>query len=132
MKKICSKLFCVLLVSLLCGGSVQAMNKKVGGDKTIYVPIDETSLSGDEYMKEMFTRIHSAASKETGKSVEEINKEVEDNFMKKYFGETCECEDCDKPAVLQCSRCKSVKYCNKECQLSDWGKHKKKCKKISK
>ncbi|TFK84248.1 hypothetical protein K466DRAFT_602169 [Polyporus arcularius HHB13444] len=40
-----------------------------------------------------------------------------------------ECNVCmDDDAPLQCSRCKSVKYCGKECQNKDWKKgHKLRC-----
>lgn len=27
-----------------------------------------------------------------------------------------------------CSRCRMIKYCNKECQIKDWTNHKKTCK----
>eukprot|EP00961_Rhodomonas_salina_P219058 2961202-Rhodomonas_salina.1 len=43
------------------------------------------------------------------------------------------CAACGKKGKVQkCSKCKSVAYCGKECQLSDWGDHKKKCKRIAK
>ena len=40
-----------------------------------------------------------------------------------------ECFVCNKfcKSLLVCSRCKSVKYCSKDCQMKDWSSHKKKC-----
>ena len=34
---------------------------------------------------------------------------------------------CIKKADFQCSRCKLVKYCSKECQVKHWPKHKHDC-----
>lgn len=37
------------------------------------------------------------------------------------------CHICGKPAQNFCSRCRSVKYCSSECQMTDWKSHKLKC-----
>lgn len=43
------------------------------------------------------------------------------------------CRTCNNVnAALRCSACKSVTYCNENCQRTDWPKHKKFCKKKSK
>lgn len=36
--------------------------------------------------------------------------------------------ECVKPAALKCAGCQMVAYCSKECQVSNWAKHKGKCK----
>lgn len=39
------------------------------------------------------------------------------------------CARCHQPSVLrrQCGRCLSLYYCNKECQLADWPRHRSSC-----
>lgn len=43
-----------------------------------------------------------------------------------------QCAKCGKiqAKLLVCSRCKKVSYCDKDCQVADWGKHKALCRKI--
>jgi hypothetical protein len=48
-------------------------------------------------------------------------------LQKKLHNTTKNCNICSKPAASQCSRCKSVSYCSKECQLADWNQHKTRC-----
>ena len=39
------------------------------------------------------------------------------------------CDNCNKKIIniLQCSKCKFSRYCNKECQKNHWITHKKQC-----
>lgn len=40
------------------------------------------------------------------------------------------CPSCDAlEPRMRCSRCQIVSYCNRECQVKDWPKHKTTCKK---
>jgi hypothetical protein len=45
------------------------------------------------------------------------------------------CRNCDKHETLngaklmKCQRCKAIYYCNRECQVADWKRHKKMCSK---
>ena len=37
------------------------------------------------------------------------------------------CGKCGKEAFKRCSKCKSVWYCSRDCQVGDWPEHKAKC-----
>lgn len=39
----------------------------------------------------------------------------------------CNKHKCGEAATFRCSRCKSVWYCRRQCQVEDWKKHKKMC-----
>lgn len=44
--------------------------------------------------------------------------------------DTNRCNTCNKRGKMKkCTQCKSTYYCSKECQIQDWKKHKKRCKK---
>ncbi|EIW80771.1 hypothetical protein CONPUDRAFT_125643 [Coniophora puteana RWD-64-598 SS2] len=44
-------------------------------------------------------------------------------------GESCaKCHGPGQPSLLQCGRCKAVKYCSAQCQREDWKTHKQVCK----
>ena len=42
------------------------------------------------------------------------------------------CKKCEKQAYKRCSKCKSVWYCSRECQVGDWPNHKESCNRIAK
>ncbi|KAK0081213.1 hypothetical protein PV325_012561 [Microctonus aethiopoides] len=44
--------------------------------------------------------------------------------------ETKVCARCNDAACKRCSKCKSVWYCGRECQVKDWSSHKSTCDKI--
>mmetsp|Transcript_6347 Transcript_6347/g.11312 ORF Transcript_6347/g.11312 Transcript_6347/m.11312 type:complete len:141 (-) Transcript_6347:1648-2070(-) len=41
------------------------------------------------------------------------------------------CAVCEKPAAKRCQQCKSIWYCCRDCQVSDWKAHKARCKAIA-
>eukprot|EP00580_Thalassiosira_gravida_P009865 CAMPEP_0201647910 /NCGR_PEP_ID=MMETSP0493-20130528/36658_1 /ASSEMBLY_ACC=CAM_ASM_000838 /TAXON_ID=420259 /ORGANISM="Thalassiosira gravida, Strain GMp14c1" /LENGTH=147 /DNA_ID=CAMNT_0048123429 /DNA_START=30 /DNA_END=473 /DNA_ORIENTATION=- len=41
------------------------------------------------------------------------------------------CAVCQKPALKRCNQCKSIWYCSRNCQVSDWKSHKAQCKIIA-
>ena len=43
------------------------------------------------------------------------------------LGESAVCTACNKPNTSFCNRCKSARYCSKECQKADWPVHKLLC-----
>lgn len=54
--------------------------------------------------------------------------------MAKLYGDTFDglvegyqCEKCHKSATKRCSKCKSVWYCSRDCQLNHWKDHKPIC-----
>ena len=40
------------------------------------------------------------------------------------------CIKCCKPSTKQCSKCRRVWYCSRECQVADWKTHKESCKSL--
>ena len=40
---------------------------------------------------------------------------------------TYHCRVCDGPGKNKCGKCKTVRYCSRECQISDWDDHKQIC-----
>eukprot|EP00823_Brevimastigomonas_motovehiculus_P004092 TRINITY_DN2614_c0_g1_i1.p1 TRINITY_DN2614_c0_g1~~TRINITY_DN2614_c0_g1_i1.p1 ORF type:complete len:294 (-),score=53.69 TRINITY_DN2614_c0_g1_i1:69-950(-) len=46
---------------------------------------------------------------------------------KKHKVENCAHAGCTNAGTLRCSRCKSARYCSKQCQASDWKRHKSYC-----
>jgi len=48
------------------------------------------------------------------------------NLESREFCRSCYKEDL-KTKLFQCSRCKQVSYCSKECQKADWPNHKRSC-----
>ena len=60
---------------------------------------------------------------EMWRGVENLGREVRSAMI-----EVCQnCGKGGKVALLQCSRCKKAKYCDKKCQKENWKEHKKNC-----
>lgn len=59
-----------------------------------------------------------------GQFFTQATEESEDESLKP------KCHRCLKEAVMQCSKCKSVYYCDTECQKADWPEHKHNCKPV--
>jgi hypothetical protein len=62
-----------------------------------------------------------------------------EDIVKHFYHEDSDmykCEVCEKPETKQmphrtCGRCKSARYCNRECQVAHWKQHKATCKILS-
>lgn len=71
-------------------------------------------------------------NKSSNKTKNETSEIVSDNNLNVTPEETVEeeeyrCNFCDQLAELQCSQCKNIYYCSKECQMNDWYKHRETC-----
>ena len=55
--------------------------------------------------------------------------EAVDNAVSNASSDDRNCCGCGKAAVklMKCSKCKTVSYCSRECQVADWKEHKKVC-----
>jgi len=83
---------------------------------------EEEYLKVDGYMKTLLDDI----SKSTSQAE---TKHAGAKFQAKM--PPCSNSGCSKVVILQCSKCKAVKYCGKDCQKSHWNEsHKKQCKHI--
>jgi hypothetical protein len=53
------------------------------------------------------------------------NVNNDDTFPKKRSCHHCEKVETpmDKALLMRCQRCKTIYYCNKECQINDWKSH---------
>ena len=60
-----------------------------------------------------------------GCNVEVMGPEREGAENEEFFLRVCVV--CGKEAPYRCARCKSTRYCSKECQTKDWAEHKKTC-----
>lgn len=55
-------------------------------------------------------------------------QQVMENVGDEERGRDLKCEICGKSEdIKRCAKCKVVAYCSRECQKSDWKKHKKIC-----
>jgi hypothetical protein len=58
---------------------------------------------------------------------QQLQKAAQQTSTAKSSGTKCQL--CAKPASSKCSRCHSVAYCSKDCQVKDWSSHKTVCSK---
>ncbi|CAG9461828.1 unnamed protein product [Pedinophyceae sp. YPF-701] len=60
-----------------------------------------------------------------------LRKKHKDNMV--WIPRRCEAAGCDaREGLRKCTQCTCVMYCSKECQKSDWERHREECKHISK
>ncbi|CRH01063.1 MYND finger protein, putative [Plasmodium relictum] len=57
------------------------------------------------------------------------NVSIKNNNKKVISEEYYICNNCKESAELQCSQCKRIYYCSKECQMKDWFNHREECSK---
>ena len=85
---------------------------------------DEDSL--DEYTLKNYKWKWKYIEEPAQNDLTRAEKERKNNLL----GYKCNyCEGIDKD-LLKCSRCKEVRYCNRDCQEKDWQNHQMECKRI--
>ena len=96
---------------------------------------DQAPIFLGDHAKEMadeVTRLFKAFDNEAAQALIQDNlgktKSQNDAQDKKKKDPEKKCVVCQKPNSRQrCARCRSERYCGRECQVNHWPKHKKKC-----
>ncbi|XP_035980611.1 zinc finger MYND domain-containing protein 10 [Fundulus heteroclitus] len=74
-------------------------------------------------VKETFSPSDSDLQQQAQRLAETYNLDV----MERLLPEKPKCGSCGKEATKRCSRCLGEWYCNRQCQVKHWPKHKKSC-----
>ncbi|CAL9704879.1 unnamed protein product [Knipowitschia caucasica] len=74
-------------------------------------------------VKETFSPSASELRQQAERLAQTYNLEVMENLLP----EKPKCGWCGGEATRKCSRCQAERYCNRECQVKHWPKHKKTC-----
>ncbi|KAK7915903.1 hypothetical protein WMY93_011664 [Mugilogobius chulae] len=74
-------------------------------------------------VKEAFSPSDSELKKQAQRLAQTYNLEV----MESLLPEKPKCGSCGREATKRCSKCQGEWYCNRECQVKHWPKHKKGC-----
>ncbi len=75
----------------------------------------------DEYNPDVHRWPRSETEQIIGRAMRSVDHSPDRDFKCRNCGESgCE---------LQCSKCRSARYCGKKCQIADWQRHKLKCQK---
>ncbi|CAI5712591.1 hypothetical protein KXD40_001648 [Peronospora effusa] len=91
-----------------------------------YFQCDEKKGLTLKGFKDMYHTQSSAEPMETWRDMKKLGFQQE-LIEKRQAG--LRCQVCKEPSELVCSRCKTVRYCDAECQKQDWKtSHKQKCK----
>ncbi|KRX01979.1 hypothetical protein PPERSA_07624 [Pseudocohnilembus persalinus] len=69
-----------------------------------------------------FTQSQQSLEEDMKKLSELYGQQIVEGLMEGF-----KCNKCQKEASKRCSRCKSVWYCSRECQIGDWPEHKAFC-----
>ncbi|XP_072309033.1 zinc finger MYND domain-containing protein 10 [Eucyclogobius newberryi] len=78
-------------------------------------------------VKETFSPSDTELRKQAQRLAQTYNLEV----MESLLPEKPKCGSCGREATKRCSKCQGEWYCNRECQVKHWPKHKKSCQLIA-
>lgn len=99
------------------------------------VPIIATQISHNKDWKEMAEDHHVRLCQSMDESERNQMQRLADLYTNNNVEgllEGFKCKKCEKAAYKRCSKCKSVWYCSRECQVGDWPTHKPTCNKLAK
>jgi hypothetical protein len=91
-----------------------------------YIPKEDSNISPSNTIPKESTNITKEKSTSTKRKKKKSPK-VKDILPVPVEIIYCSNDDCSNPGISSCGKCNSVKYCSKECQITDWKMHKKNC-----
>jgi zinc finger MYND domain-containing protein 10 len=99
------------------------------------VPIIASQISQNrnwqELREESLTRLSQSMDESDRQQIQRLADLYTNNTVEGLL-EGFKCKKCEKQAFKRCSKCKSVWYCSRECQVADWPVHKEACNKTAK
>lgn len=118
-------------VSELTSVTLQNMDRQVIANLGEYKHVKVSALHALRYMpvsNHVVLQVNEDFDSEEHDAIIDYEDMIEARTLK-INQNKCHNDGCLSVAKSKCGRCKSVRYCSRECQLKSWGTHKKVCKK---